>query len=122
MGSSWIEYKGKKILYQDYHGETEAQMLVSLEQAGKLAAASPTSVLSLSNVENASITDAFMKRSKEMGKEVFKAKIAKSAIFGMTGLKSIFLSSYTKLLNVDHLRACKTKEEALEWLVSGDLK
>lgn len=121
MSSRWIEHKGKRVLYQDYHGETAEEMLVTLEEAGKLAAASKIPVLSLSNVTNAPVSEAFMKRSKELGKEVFNQKVVRSALIGITGIKSIFLKSYSTLLSVSqpsHLNVFKTEQEALDWLVT----
>jgi hypothetical protein len=120
MGTKWVEYKGKKILYQDYRGIKGQEVMDALELAGRLMMECPTKVLSLSNVEDMAITSEFMARSKELGKQVFDLKTSKSAIIGVKGLKRIFYEAYIRFLNNSNkqMGAFDTEEAAMDWLVS----
>jgi hypothetical protein len=120
MGAKWITHKGIKILYQDYRGESETQMLDTLSAVEKMLRESPKKVPILSNVLNCSISPTFMDRSKVLGDTVFKEKVSKGALLGITGLKQILYNAYSVIANKNGtpLKICKNEAEALDWLVS----
>jgi hypothetical protein len=121
MGTKWIEYKGKKILYQDYRGLTAPEVMETLELTGRMMTECPTKLICLSNVENMVITSEFMARSKELGKQIFDLKSEKTAMVGIKGLKRIFYEAYIHFINNKNKKMAtfETETEALEWLISS---
>jgi hypothetical protein len=120
MGTKWIEYKGKKILYQDYRGLTASEVMETLELTGRMMTECPTRLVCLSNVENMVITSEFMTRSKELGKQIFDLKSEKTALVGINGLKRIFYEAYIRFVNNKNKKMAtfETETEAMDWLVS----
>jgi hypothetical protein len=117
MPVSYIEHKGKKILYVDYSPcKTEEETIQVLEDAAREFEKSPTKLLSLDNYNEAFASDRFLKRAKELGISTISAKRQKGAIIGLKGIKKILLSSY-KLFVKDSLTPFETREEALDFLV-----
>lgn len=116
MGVKWIEYKGKRILYADFRNQKGQEGMDTLELGAKMAAASPTKVLMLSNYEGATASPEWMARVKELGKEVFDVKVEKDACVGIGGLKRVLLDSYNKVTRKGSV-PFKTEAEALDWLV-----
>jgi hypothetical protein len=119
MSATWIEYKGKKILYIDYRGLKGHQLVENIELVAKIEAESPTQVLSLLNVEGIFATQEYMERSRQLGKEVLARKTKKSAIVGITGVKAVLLDAYNTLTG-GYMRPFKTEDEAKEWLILDD--
>jgi hypothetical protein len=116
MTVKWIEYKGKRILYADFRGQTGKEGLATIELGAKMAAASPTKVLMLSNYEGATATPEWFARAKQLGQEVFDLKVEKDAVVGVTGVKRVLLQSYN-MVTKKGVVAFNTEAEALEWLV-----
>lgn len=116
MRVEWIQHKGQRILYADFHGLQGEPGMETLELVAKEAAASPEKVLILYNFEGAAANRAWMSRVKQLGKEVFDAKVERAAAVGVTGIKVILLESYEKFTGRT-LKTFKTEAEALEWLV-----
>jgi hypothetical protein len=121
VGTKWIEYKGKKILYQDYRGLTGPEAIEAIELAARMMTECPTRLLFMSNVEGMVITSQFMARSKELGRQVFDRKTEKTAMIGITGLKRIFYEAYLHFINNKNKKMAtfETEAEAMEWLVSS---
>ncbi len=117
MSTQWLTHQGKRILYIDYSPcKTTDQMLETLNQAVAAYAQTPDKVLSISNFTNTRGSEAFMKRSQQLGNEIFKLKRERAAVIGITGLQKIFLNSYNRLTS-GNLMVFDTLEEALEYLV-----
>jgi hypothetical protein len=118
MPVSYIEHKGKKILFVDYSScKSPDETIQVLEEAAKEFEKSPVKLLSLDNYNNAFASDVFMKRAKELGNTVISAKREKGAIIGLGGAKRVLLRSYNLFVK-DKLAPFETKEDALEYLVS----
>lgn len=111
----WIEHNGKRILYADFSGLQGQPGMDVLERVARDAAASPEKVLILYNFQDAAANRAWMSRVKQLGKEVFDAKVEKAAALGVSGIKVILLESYEKFTGRT-LKTFKTEAEALEWL------
>ena len=116
MSAKWIDYKGKKILYQDYHGLKEPEMLETLEETKRLMVVTPGQVLTLINMTGAFLSAGYMSRVKEVENEVFAPKVEKSALIGIQGMKKIFYDGFSKLTG-KNIPVFATEAEALEWLV-----
>ncbi len=115
MSVKWIEYKGKKILYADFRGLRNEELIETIELEAKMVAAYPTKVLILDNFEGIRTNPAFVERTKQLGKEVIESKTIKNAVLGITGLKEILLRAYNTFTG-GKSRPFGTEAEALEWL------
>ena len=113
------DHKGKKIIFVDYKGlNTTVERIGLLEKYAEEAKKLPDqSVLALWDVTNQFASPGFMKRVKELKKEVFDAKVVSSAIIGVTGVKRILFDGYNKIAG-GRIRALATKEKAMEYLKS----
>ncbi len=114
--STWITYKGKKILYSDYRGMNNEQMMAQLREEANMIMNEPGKILNLSNFEGTVVTPEFMKLANELGKTTEK-KIEKSAVVGVTGIKAVLLNTYN-MVTGGNLRAFKDEESAKEFLIS----
>jgi len=116
MSISWIEYKGKNILYMQYKGKTKEEMLQMLEEIAEIHIKSEEKLLTLDDFEGAFAFDEFMKKAKELDKEIFSKKTKRGAILGVKGIKKILLKAFNSITLVQ-VQPFDTKEEALEYLV-----
>lgn len=116
MSVKWIEHKGKRILYADFRGLKGEAAIETLDLLAKAVSESPTKVLLLNNVEGGSASPEWMARVKELGKEVFAARVEKTAAVGISGVKALLLEGYEKFTGRT-VKAFKTEAQALEWLV-----
>jgi hypothetical protein len=117
MSNSFIEYKGKKILYSDYSNcKTPQETIIVLEQTRQIYANSTEMYLALNNFTNAPSNTEYMELAKKYAKEFFDNRNIKEACFGITGIKSILLSAYNLVVK-NKIIAFNSKEEALEYLV-----
>jgi hypothetical protein len=117
MSVSFIQHKGKKILYADYSNcKTPQETIQVLEQTRNAYLGNNEMFLALNNFSNAPSNTEYMELAKKYAKEYFDNRNIKEACFGLSGIKSILLSAYNlvvknKVLNFN------TKEEALDYLV-----
>ena len=116
---SWITYKGKEILYDDYRnlsGEkfsalVDVQVSLTLESGKK-------NILSLVDVRNSYAIKETVDVFNNAGK-VTKGIAIKTAVLGITGVKKIFLNVINKITNIG-AKPFNTIEEAKDWLVEED--
>jgi hypothetical protein len=117
MSTSFIQYKGKKILYSDYSNcKTPQETIHMLEETRKFYLSSDEKYLALNNFSNAPSNTEFMELAKKYGKELFDDRNIKEACFGLTTIKNILLAAYNLVVK-NKIIAFDTKEEALEYLV-----
>jgi hypothetical protein len=117
MSNSFIQYKGKKILYSDYSNcKTPQETIELLEQTRKLYLSTNENYLALNNFSNAPSNTEYVELAKKYGKELFDKRNIKEACFGLTPIKKILLSAYNLVVK-DKIISFDTKEEALEYLV-----
>ena len=118
MSIEWKNYKGKRVMYIDYQGcKCEQDLLSVLEEEVRTLNAATTKSLMLSNYTGASISTAYMDKVKQAGKALSATKIEKSALLGITGLKSILLQGYLAFVGDKNTKAFASESEALAWLV-----
>jgi hypothetical protein len=119
MATSWIEHKGKKILYIDYRGSKNDDELLKIlqEQIGILKGSS-SKILALSNFTNVFLSSKFMDEVKKAGKEIGTIKLERSALIGVEGIKNILLSSYLLFTGDKNTKPFGSENEAKDWLVS----
>ena len=108
---SWIEYKGAKILYVDYSGTSEEEFIKTIDEfKNELLKQTPGSVVTLTNITNAAITDEVRKKLKELAKQT-KGISKGAAAIGVTGFKK----ALAVLIKRD-LYYANSLEEAKDWL------
>lgn len=114
MPVTWETHLNKKYLYLNYEGHTPAELLDLIDVQIKEIQNCKGQVYVLSNVKNTIMSPEFMKKAKEEGKK-YVAKVEKSAIIGVTGLKRILVQSYISFTG-SKFKLFETKEEALDYL------
>ena len=114
MPITWETSNNRKYLYLNYEGHTPAELLDLIDIQVKEIQDCKDQVFVLSNVTNTTLSPEFMKKAKEEGKK-HVAKVEKSAIFGVTGLKKILVQSYITFTG-SKFKVFGTKEEALSYL------
>jgi len=116
MKITWINHKGKRIFSIDYSGLTEAEMLKQLMYGTELIMKETEPVLYLGNFAQATIFPEFMKTANTLSKESDK-KISRMAVIGLSsGVRTVLLNAYNALVK-GKMRAFKTEQEALDYLV-----
>ena len=119
MSISWMDYKGKKILYVDHRGsKSQDELLQTLELQEKYCRESPDKLLILYDYRDVYVDPKFMERAKKLGKEVLNAKTERSAILGVTGIRKILLDADIKFSG-DNVVIFDSEPKAKEYLVNG---
>lgn len=115
MGVEWIEHKGKKILYIQYTGLKQSEMLDLIIKASQMILESKSNeVLSLTDVTDCFINNDFMELSKKQGL-ITLPLTQKAAVVGITGLKSILLKASNAFTPKPRV-PFETIEQAKDWL------
>ena len=116
MPITWIDYKGRRILYADYRGlKSEDLMLKNLEAEAAAYENCHTKILSLNDYRDTFVSKSFMGKVTELGKAT-KDKTLKAAVLGITGLKGILLNGYASITG-QAVRAFDDEISAKEYLV-----
>jgi hypothetical protein len=114
MPNEWTSHNGKRVLCTTYTHQNTEEMIDSLEEQANLIRASAGRILLLDDFTNSYGSKQFMNRAKVLGKEL-APKVERNAILGVTGAKRVLLSAYIMFTGID-MKACSSKEEALEYL------
>jgi hypothetical protein len=115
MSVKWVEHEGKRILYVDFRGLEEEQLVEQVNAMAQEIAKSPGNLRVLTNFEGARATTKFMSRAKQIGKDQVGTKVVKSAAVGITGIKEVLLVGYNRFTG-RNLVSFKTEAQALDWL------
>jgi len=116
MSIEWIYHKEKKILYINYSGLSSEEALAQIKKATQtLVDTKDRSNLTLSDLRNAHIDQAFMDLSKEQGK-ISKEYTKKAAVLGIEGVRKILLKT-VNMVSGNPREPFPTMEEAKDWLV-----
>ena len=112
-------YKGKTIVIVDISNTKPQETIPALREAQQQIALLPEkSVLILTDVTNAIYNTESAKAMKE-----FAAKnspfVKASAVVGADGFRAVLLETI-RILTKREIKACKSRKEAMEWLVSHD--
>jgi len=118
MSATWIEYKGKKIIYGDYRKLRGKELIAAVDAEAKLVQAAPGKVLILDDFTGSVVNSEFMEYAKKVGKELIEAKTEKCAVLGIEGVKNVLLKAYNWFTGATkHQRVFDSEHEAKEWLV-----
>lgn len=115
-GFQRINYKGKEIIYIDYRGQSEDEMLATASSLRDFLHSDPGHHLRLVNITDTPATRKFTSYIRELGKETKDIPV-KAAIVGITGAKKVLLSGYNRLLG-GAMRPFDDEETAKEYLIS----
>ena len=117
MPVTWIEYKGKKIIYGDYRKLKGNELITAVNQEAKLVQETPGNVLILDDFTGCIADSAFMEHAKKIGKEIIEPKTEKCAILGVEGMKKVLLNAYNWFTGAaTRQRVFNSEFEAKEWL------
>jgi hypothetical protein len=121
MSVQWKEHQGKTYLSVDYRGcKSQQDMIETFEQQlteMRAVRAAGGRTLLLSNFTGAAVGSDLMSRIKEAGKERGQQSLAKNAILGITGLKSILLKGFIAYTGLHNVKPFDNEAAALDWLV-----
>ena len=121
MRSSWIEYKGKKIFYQDFskHFYNSAAVKAELAEVQKVVLAEPeNSVLALSDLRDTNVGSDLLP-AMNAASAVTKKHIRKTAVLGVTGMKRKLADLLTSLTG-QQLKYFDDLESAKRWLAEDE--
>ncbi|MBN1925379.1 MAG: hypothetical protein JW798_06060 [Prolixibacteraceae bacterium] len=117
MGISYIQHKGKKIMFCDYSQcKTKEETIQVLGMAREEYLKTDESFLVLNDFSGGVVSNEFMEKAKQYGKELFDARTPKTASIGISGMKKVFISTYNLFVK-NKLSIFETKAEALDFLV-----
>ena len=111
-----INYKGKEIIYIDYRGLTEDEMIDLAQSLRDYLKTEPGHHLRLVNISDTPATRKFTSYIRQLGKDTKHIPV-KAAIVGITGAKKVLLSGYNRLLG-GAMRPFDSEEDAKEYLIS----
>ena len=118
MKSMWIEFKGKKIFYQDFSKNfyNTAAVKAELLEVQEIVKAQPSdSVLILSDMRDTNIGSDLLP-DMNAASAATKAHVHKTAVLGVTGMKRKLADLLTALTG-QQLKYFDDIEEAKRWLV-----
>lgn len=119
MRSKWIEYRGKRIFYQDFSNlmYNSAALLEELAAVQEIVLAQPpNSVLVLADFRNTQITSDALPKLNEASART-KDHVRKTAVLGVTGLKRALADMLTRLTG-QPLKYFDDETAAKEWLIA----
>ncbi|MGW8246809.1 MAG: hypothetical protein ACWGOV_01755 [Acidiferrobacterales bacterium] len=89
----WITHKGKKILFEDYSGLQENEMLDALHDTQAVYQSLSAPVPVLVDLTNARTNEVFLEEIKRIGKE-YEACIARIGNVGVSGARKLLATAY----------------------------
>lgn len=117
MGITWVDYKGKRILFADYKEcGTLDNLIQVLDNVIGIARTKPN-ILILSDFEGETAFPEFIERLKQWAKDPCQKNIIKSAVIGISGLKMVYYNTYVIITGDKKTKAFSNYNNALDWLV-----
>ena len=120
MPAKWIEHKGKRILYVDIRNASAQEFVAALREGDALTRASSGKVFYLGNIEGAAASREVMKVVREIADDMGRKRLAKLAVVGVSrGQEDPHGGGGGPCSRRAGMpvRAFKTEQEALDWLV-----
>ena len=117
MRSTWIEYNGKEIFYQDFskHFYNASAVKTELEEVQRVVTAQPKdSVLVLSDFRDTNVGSELL-ASMNAASDATKVYVRKTAVLGVTGMKRKLADLLTALTG-QPLKYFDDIETAKKWL------
>jgi hypothetical protein len=115
----WIVHKGVTMAHTDFRGlkgkDLTDQMDRNLVQILDRMKGGKRNLLLLSDFTDVPLTGDVYTRSREIS-EILSPHLVARAMLGITGSRKFVINALNTLVNYP-FRMCKSKEEALEWLL-----
>jgi len=115
-GISKIMHKAREIIYLNYQGLSENEIVECLKEAERIILADNKPYYTLTNFNGAFATKKVMEQAAILGHKTQHLAI-KSAIVGAVGAKSVMLKSFNKVLASGGLTPFEDEESAKDFLV-----
>lgn len=113
---SWILYRKKQILFEDYSGLNSNEMLAVLRASTKIFDSLREPVPVLLDFSRTIISNEFMNEFMRLGNQ-YDSMIKKGASIGVDGPKKALSTMYFVYTGQGYKsRICETKEETLDYL------
>jgi hypothetical protein len=113
---AFIEYKGKRILYEDYSESNPAEVMKLLDEAKTIIHSQPEgSVVALVNVKNTKFDRAITNAMKEFVKSN-TPYIKVSAVYGMEGLMDVIFKGIVAFTGRKNLKVFNSIDDAKDFL------
>jgi len=117
MRVTWVNHKGKKILFSNYVGcKTADEMIEVLHKEAETLKAQSSKTLVMADFSNSFPNDKYMDEVKKVGNAILKSKIDKTATVGITGIKKILFKAYITFTGQKDVKLFDNQKEALDWL------
>jgi hypothetical protein len=115
--AQWITHKGKRILFVNGAGLSEAECLIAFEEMKQAILKEGTGVLVLVDVSHLKMTKAVIDKAKEATAATKAAGIKDkpNAVVGLTGIQKAVAQLFAR-----ENHCADTVDEAKEWLVKED--
>jgi len=115
--SHFIDHGGKRIYYIDFSGSDVDSIKQVVAKSKKDIAAEPAgSVLTMTNVEDVTITPELSNMMKEFTAHN-KPYVKSGAVLGITGLKKVTFNAVLMFSGRRNLHLFDSMDEAKDWLV-----
>jgi hypothetical protein len=116
-GCEWITYKGRTILFADYTGLRDHEIVKMMQTANRMIGEADGSVLVLSDFSGTYATDEIVKYLQSEDSKQAAKKLKKNAVVGVTGIKKLFLNMYN-MVTGGGAKPFDDLESAQEYLIS----
>jgi hypothetical protein len=116
MSLTYINYKGKKILYIDFRNKNGDENVATLDAVAQEMKKWTDKGLTLSDFRNSKASPAYMARIKQLGNEIIIPMTKKNAAIGLTSIQKVLLTAFNAFCKTEG-RAFDTEEDAKEWLI-----
>jgi len=123
MKSYWITYHDRKIFIADFSNcNTDAGAIHEECQAIKAALANepPRSVLAVTNLNGTFVNEAVLQTFREL-LPITNQYVKRRAIIGLSGFRKHFIFLVSKFVGDVNFSPFDTLNEALDWIVLGNL-
>jgi hypothetical protein len=115
----WVPHRGRDVLRVDFSGLIGEEGIPLLHREAEIMRTTGHKVLVLIDLTDAVANTAFMNEAKRLGKEVFMPNSQRRAMVGVTGLRAVLVSTYTRFIGAgDTQKIFGSEQEAMDWLVS----
>lgn len=121
MRSKWIEYRGKKIFFQDFSGllyDSDGLKKELSQVQAEVVSHPKDSLLILSDFRDTNITNEMMP-VLNASSTITKDHVHKTAVLGVTGIKRTLADLLTRLTG-QPLKYFDSESLAKDWLVEED--
>ena len=114
--TEWIRHKGKELLYCDFRGLSDEDLIILIRQVDDLITNSgKKDILKINDVRGLFATPSVLPEIKRSSK-LLKPYLKKSAYVGITGVKKILLEAINRVSSIG-AKPFAELEDAKDWLV-----